>query len=76
MGLQRIQDRVGVAARAAGRAPGDIALIAVSKLQPESRITAVLQAGHRLFGENRVQEAACEMARADRRGIPARQRSI
>ncbi|HBG98411.1 MAG TPA: YggS family pyridoxal phosphate-dependent enzyme [Rhodobacteraceae bacterium] len=58
MGLQRIQDRVGVAARAAGRAPGDIALIAVSKLQPESRIAAVLDQGHRLFGENRVQEAA------------------
>lgn len=34
------------------------AIIAVSKRQPENRIRAALAAGHRLFGENRVQEAA------------------
>jgi PLP dependent protein len=58
MALQDIQDRIDRAARAAGRDPAGIALIAVSKMQPADRITAVLDAGHRLFGENRVQEAA------------------
>lgn len=57
MGLPEIQERIARAARAAGRRPDDIALIAVSKMQPEDRIAAVLAAGHRLFGENRVQEA-------------------
>lgn len=42
----------------AGRAPGSVRLIAVSKVQPETRLRAVLDQGHRLFGENRVQEAA------------------
>ena len=46
------------AAKAAGRAPADIALVAVSKQQPEARVEAMLAAGQRLFGENRVQEAA------------------
>ena len=40
-----------------GRAPGSVELIAVSKVQPRERVEAVLKAGHRLFGENRVQEA-------------------
>ena len=42
----------------AGRAPGSVRLIAVSKVQPDERVRAVLREGHRLFGENRVQEAA------------------
>lgn len=42
----------------AGRAPGSVRLIAVSKVQPLARIEQALEAGHRLFGENRVQEAA------------------
>ena len=37
--------------------PAGITLIAVSKKQPEHRVRAVLEAGHRVFGENRVQEA-------------------
>ena len=49
--------RIAAAARAAGRAPESVALVAVSKQQPEERIDAVLAAGQRLFGENRVQEA-------------------
>src|SRR5690606_20420995 len=56
-GLQDIQTRVVSAARAAGREPATISLIAVSKTQPEDRILSVLQAGQRVFGENRVQEA-------------------
>src|SRR6056297_2158446 len=41
-----------------GRAPGATKLIAVSKVQPLERVVAVLEEGHRLFGENKVQEAA------------------
>jgi pyridoxal phosphate enzyme (YggS family) len=49
--------RIAVAATAAGRDPADVGLTAVSKLQPEARVAAVLAAGQRVFGENRVQEA-------------------
>jgi PLP dependent protein len=41
-----------------GRTPGSARLIAVSKVQPVERVVAVLEQGHRLFGENKVQEAA------------------
>ncbi len=41
-----------------GREVGSTRLIAVSKVQPNERIEAVLNEGHRLFGENKVQEAA------------------
>jgi len=50
-------DRIAKAARAAGRDSTDIALVAVSKKQPEERIEAMLSTGQRIFGENRVQEA-------------------
>ena len=56
-GLSDIQDRISTAEADAGRAPGSVTLIAVSKMQPDERVEAVLQAGHRVFGENRVQEA-------------------
>lgn len=58
MSLAEIRDRIAAAEAKAGRAPGSVKLIAVSKVQPTDRIEAVLDAGHRLFGENRVQEAA------------------
>lgn len=45
------------AAKSAGRAMNDTSLVAISKKQPEPRIAAALEYGHRLFGENRVQEA-------------------
>ena len=57
-GLVEIRARIDKAAREAGRDPSGISLVAVSKLQPLDRIEAVLAAGHRVFGENRVQEAA------------------
>ena len=44
------------AANAAGRAPEDVRLVAVSKAHPADAAEAALAAGHRLFGENRVQE--------------------
>ncbi len=58
MSLSEISERLRRAEAAAGRAPGSVRLIAVSKVQPEARIEAVLTEGHRVFGENRVQEAA------------------
>ena len=58
MGLTDIQSRIETAATAAGRKPEDVTLIAVSKVQPPERVAAVLKAGQRVFGENRVQEAA------------------
>ena len=57
MGLDEIKRRVAAAEQAAGRAAGAVTLIAVSKVQPDARVTAVLDAGHRIFGENYVQEA-------------------
>lgn len=58
MPLEDITEAVAKAAQAAGRATDDVTLIAVSKMQPNDRVEAVLKAGHRVFGENRVQEAA------------------
>jgi pyridoxal phosphate enzyme (YggS family) len=49
--------RIDAAAKAAGRDPAAVSLVAVSKQQPEARVRAVLGQGQRLFGENRVQEA-------------------
>ena len=57
MSLPEITARIEAACDRAGRSPAEIALIAVSKVQPPARVEAVLAAGHRIFGENRVQEA-------------------
>jgi pyridoxal phosphate enzyme (YggS family) len=58
MSLSEITTRIAKAAIEAGRDPADVTLIAVSKMQPDDRVRAVLEQGHRVFGENRVQEAA------------------
>ncbi len=50
-------DRIAQAAATSGRAPESITLTAVSKLQPDDRVEAMLATGQRIFGENRVQEA-------------------
>ena len=55
--LREVQDKIGQAARAAGRDPAEVALVAVSKTHGADRVRELLAAGHRLFGENRVQEA-------------------
>lgn len=57
-----ILDRIDDSARAAGRDPRDITLTAVTKQQPWERIAPLLGAGHRVFGENRVQEAQARWA--------------
>ncbi|WP_412506060.1 YggS family pyridoxal phosphate-dependent enzyme [Roseovarius sp. SYSU LYC5161] len=58
MGLADIKERIARAEDAAGRPGGSVKLVAISKVQPEDRVRAVLRQGHRCFGENRVQEAA------------------
>ena len=56
--LAAVTAEVQDAARAAGHAPDEITLIAVSKGHPASRILPALAAGHATYGENRVQEAS------------------
>ncbi|MBJ6372881.1 YggS family pyridoxal phosphate-dependent enzyme [Sedimentitalea arenosa] len=58
MALDDIKTRIAKAEAEAGRSAGGVHLIAVSKVQPNERVEAVLEQGHRCFGENRVQEAA------------------
>lgn len=58
MSLADIQARVASAAQSTGRDPNSVKLIAVSKVQPIERVESVLKEGHKIFGENRVQEAA------------------
>jgi pyridoxal phosphate enzyme (YggS family) len=55
--LEEIKARIARAETEAGRPKGAVNLIAVSKVQPNHRVEEVLKAGHRIFGENRVQEA-------------------
>lgn len=56
--LARIQSEIAAAAKLAGRASSDITLIAVSKTRSADDIMPLLASGQRVFGENRVQEAA------------------
>ena len=58
MSLADITKRLRAAENACSRPAFSTNLIAVSKLQPDDRVIPVLDQGHRLFGENRVQEAA------------------
>jgi uncharacterized pyridoxal phosphate-containing UPF0001 family protein len=55
--LGAVRARIAAAAAAVGRDPAAVALVAVSKAQPEERVLAALAAGQRIFGENYVQEA-------------------
>ncbi len=55
--LAEVQALIAAAEQAAGRSAGDVVLVAVSKTQGAEDILPVIQAGQRLFGENRVQEA-------------------
>jgi pyridoxal phosphate enzyme (YggS family) len=56
-GLEAVRERIARAARAAGRDPAQITLLAVSKTQSAERVRAAADAGQREFGENYVQEA-------------------
>jgi pyridoxal phosphate enzyme (YggS family) len=65
--LAEIKARIDKAAIEAGRPAGTARLIAVSKVQPVEKLEAALAAGHRLFGENRVQEAKAKFPSARER---------
>jgi hypothetical protein len=54
--LSRLHEQIADACRRANRSAGDVALMAVSKVHPVEAILEAYAAGHRLFGENRVQE--------------------
>ncbi|APH74332.1 YggS family pyridoxal phosphate-dependent enzyme [Aquibium oceanicum] len=55
--LQEVRRRIASAAKEAGREPGAVTLVAVSKTFDADAIRPVIEAGQRVFGENRVQEA-------------------
>lgn len=56
--LDAVRARIAAAAALAGRDPAAITLVAVSKTHPAEAIAPLIAAGQRVFGENRVQEAA------------------
>jgi PLP dependent protein len=58
--LAAVRARIAAAAAAAGRAPQDITLVAVSKGHAAVAVAAAIAAGQRVFGENRVQEAVAK----------------
>ncbi|MEQ8282300.1 MAG: YggS family pyridoxal phosphate-dependent enzyme [Parvibaculum sp.] len=58
--LAAVRSRIADAARAAGRAPQEVTLVAVSKTFDANAIVPLIEAGQRIFGENRVQEAAAK----------------
>jgi pyridoxal phosphate enzyme (YggS family) len=55
--LAQVRARIDIASRQAGRDPQSVTLVAVSKTHPAEHVRPALEAGHRVFGENRVQEA-------------------
>lgn len=58
--LTAVRNRIAAAARRAGRSADDVTLIAVSKTHDAAAIAPLIAAGQRVFGENRVQEAAAK----------------
>lgn len=60
MSLAEIRRRLTEAEAASGRPAGSVALVAVSKIQPDDRVRDALTLGQRVFGENYVQEAAAK----------------
>jgi pyridoxal phosphate enzyme (YggS family) len=68
--LRAVRARIDAAARAAGRDPSSVALLAVSKTWPADDVASLLAAGQRDFGENRVQELVAKAAALP--GLPVR----
>jgi hypothetical protein len=63
--LERVEEAIAAACRKAGRARGEVALMAVSKTHPAAAIAEAAALGLTLFGENRVQEFAGKSAEID-----------
>ena len=55
--LRAVRERIAVVEAEAGREPGSVTLVAVAKTHPAEAVRRAIDAGHRAFGENRVQEA-------------------
>src|SRR5437867_380028 len=55
--LARVRQEILEAAAKAGRGPGEIELVAITKAHPAEKVREAIDAGQRLFGESRVQEA-------------------
>ena len=60
--ISLVRENLAKAARVAGRQPGDIELVAVSKTHDPENIRAVAEAGQTVFGESRVQEAKAKIS--------------
>jgi pyridoxal phosphate enzyme (YggS family) len=60
-----VRDRVREACRKASRDPATVRIVAVSKQMPVSKIRQLLETGHKLFGENRIQEALAKIPEID-----------
>ena len=59
--IQRVKQRIAAAAREAGRDPGEITLVAATKVQSSDTIRAAIAAGITVCGENRVQEMTAHL---------------
>jgi PLP dependent protein len=68
--LRAVRERIAAAARAAGRDPGSVALLAVSKTWPADDVRALAALGQRDFGENRAQELIAKATELT--GLPVR----
>jgi PLP dependent protein len=66
---ERVLARIADACARGGRSPGDVELVAVSKMVPVQRVRAAIEAGQRVFGENRVQEGAVKAAELRAEGV-------
>jgi pyridoxal phosphate enzyme (YggS family) len=55
--LRQVKEEIVLAAEATGRKPSTVELVAVTKTMPAAAVEDAIEAGQRLFGENRVQEA-------------------
>ena len=72
--IAAVQERIAAAARRAGRDPAEVTLVAVSKMHSPEEVAAAYAAGLRVFGENRVEEAAPKAEAVARLVAPARRR--
>ena len=70
-GAERVRERIVRSCERAGRDPGSVTLVAVSKGQPAEAIVAAAEAGVRHFGENRIQEAVPRIEEATAAGVEA-----
>ena len=68
--LRAVRERIATAARAAGRDPASVALLAISKTWPAEDVRALAALGQRDFGENRVQELVAKAG--ELHGLPVR----